>query len=155
MFLKGLYDLNLPYKFVVSGSGSLDLKEKIVESLAGRKRIFALRPLDFWEFLDCKTDYKYAGRLDEFLRVERAVGQKLLAEYLSFGGYPKVVLAQTIEEKSATITDIYESYLSKDISSLLRLKKPRGLLIWFGSSLHKWVGSSTTEPFHLLLDYHK
>jgi predicted AAA+ superfamily ATPase len=28
LFLKGLYDMNLPYKFIVSGSGSVDLKEK-------------------------------------------------------------------------------------------------------------------------------
>src|SRR3989338_6830102 len=34
IFLKGLYDMNLPYKFIVSGSGSLELKEKIHESLA-------------------------------------------------------------------------------------------------------------------------
>ena len=29
LFLKGLFDLKLPYKFIVSGSGSLELKEKI------------------------------------------------------------------------------------------------------------------------------
>ena len=29
LFLKGLYDLRLFYKFIVSGSGSLELKEKI------------------------------------------------------------------------------------------------------------------------------
>jgi predicted AAA+ superfamily ATPase len=29
IFLKGLHDLNFPYKFIVSGSGSLELKEKI------------------------------------------------------------------------------------------------------------------------------
>ena len=40
LFLKGLYDMNLPYKFIVSGSGSIELKEKIHESLTGRKRIF-------------------------------------------------------------------------------------------------------------------
>ena len=28
LFLKGLYDRNLPYKFIVSGSGSVELKEK-------------------------------------------------------------------------------------------------------------------------------
>jgi len=27
LFLKGLFDLKLPYKFIVSGSGSLELKE--------------------------------------------------------------------------------------------------------------------------------
>ena len=37
LFLKGIYDRNLPYKMIVSGSGSLELKEKIHESLAGRK----------------------------------------------------------------------------------------------------------------------
>ena len=29
VFLKGLYDMNLPYKFIVSGSGSVELKEHI------------------------------------------------------------------------------------------------------------------------------
>src|SRR3990167_9048952 len=38
-FLKGIYDLNTPYNLIVSGSGSLELKEKIHESLAGRKRL--------------------------------------------------------------------------------------------------------------------
>jgi len=42
LFLKGLYDMDLPYKFIVSGSGSLELKESIHESLAGRKRMFEL-----------------------------------------------------------------------------------------------------------------
>lgn len=123
LFLKGLFDLNLPYKFVVSGSGSLDLKEKIVESLAGRKRTFTVYPLNFWEFLDFKTDYKYERRLENFLQVEKTSGEKLLTEYLSFGGYPKVVLAQTLEEKSAAIAEIYESYVAKDLISLLRLKE--------------------------------
>ena len=40
IFLKGIYDMNLPYKFIVSGSGSVELKERIHESLTGRKRIF-------------------------------------------------------------------------------------------------------------------
>jgi len=33
LFLKGLYDLKLPYKFVVSGSGSLELKQRITSPL--------------------------------------------------------------------------------------------------------------------------
>ncbi|MBW2662531.1 MAG: AAA family ATPase, partial [Deltaproteobacteria bacterium] len=36
LFLKGLYDLKLPYKFIISGSGSLELKKQIHESLIGR-----------------------------------------------------------------------------------------------------------------------
>src|SRR3970040_2611283 len=37
IFLKGLYDMRVPYKFIVTGSGSLELREKIHESLPGRK----------------------------------------------------------------------------------------------------------------------
>ncbi len=58
IFLKGIYDMNLPYKFIISGSGSLELKEKIYESLVSRKRIFELNVLSFEEFVNFKTNYK-------------------------------------------------------------------------------------------------
>ena len=50
LFLKGIYDMELPYKLIILGSGSLELKEKIHESLAGRKRIFELGTVSFREF---------------------------------------------------------------------------------------------------------
>lgn len=121
LFLKGLYDLELPYKFIVSGSGSLELKEKIHESLAGRKRIFELGPVSFKEFFEYKTDYKYA--LKEYAQVEKEKLQLFLEEYLNFGGYPRVILAETLEEKQRTIDEIYKSYLEKDIAYLLNLRK--------------------------------
>ncbi len=123
LFLKGLSDMNLSYKFIASGSGSLELKEKIAESLAGRKRIFTLNPLSFEEFLNFKTQYHYREKLADFLKTEVENGQKLLREYLSFGGYPKVVTTETVEEKSEAIKDIFESYLEKDIAGLLNLKR--------------------------------
>ena len=95
---------------MVSGSGSLELKEKIFESLAGRKRVFSLYPLSFFEFLDYKTAYTYEQRLHEYLRVEKAAGEKFLAEYLSFGGYPKVILAQTKEDIDLIKEYGYRSY---------------------------------------------
>jgi hypothetical protein len=56
IFLKGIYDLALPYKLVVSGSESLELKEKIHESLAGRKRLFEMKPVTFVKFVDFIID---------------------------------------------------------------------------------------------------
>jgi predicted AAA+ superfamily ATPase len=44
-FLKGIYDLDLPYKFVVTGSGSMQLREKVGESLTGRKRLIQMHLL--------------------------------------------------------------------------------------------------------------
>lgn len=123
LFLKGIYDMNLPYKFIVSGSGSLELKEKIPESLVGRKRIFRLFPLSFQEFANYKTRYRYEKKLPEFFRLEKEKTENLLQEYLKFGGYPRVALAQTAGEKQKILEEIFQSYLEKDISYLLRIEK--------------------------------
>ena len=127
LFLKGLYDLKLPYKFIVSGSGSVELKEKIHESLVGRKRIFNLSTLTFSELVNFKTNYQYENRLAEFFAVEKEKTRQFLDEYLNFGGYPRVVLAKSLEEKQREIDEIYQSYLEKDISYLLKIRKTEAL----------------------------
>ncbi len=123
VFLKGLYDMNLPYKFIVSGSGSIELKSKIHESLAGRKRIFELTTVSFREFINYKTNYKYEGRLMDFFSIDKERGYNLLMEYLNFGGYPRVVLEDTLSEKLKLISEIYQSYIERDISYLLNVHK--------------------------------
>ncbi len=123
LFLKGLFDLKLPYKFIVSGSGSLELKEKIHESLVGRKRLFELSTITFDEFINHKTDYKYKENLAGFLEIEKDKTQQLLMEYMNFGGYPRVVLASEQSEKLQIIDEIYRSILEKDIAYLLKVDK--------------------------------
>ncbi|MCL4360205.1 ATP-binding protein [Patescibacteria group bacterium] len=138
LFLKGLYDKKLPYKFIVSGSGSLELREKIHESLPGRKRLFELSTISFEEFVNYKHDTSTESRFyPDFtdltasartgFEFHREMLSSLLDEYLTFGGYPKVVLAPAVEEKRAIIADIYQSFLEKDMSILLRLKKTESL----------------------------
>lgn len=124
LFLKGIYDLGLPYKFIVSGSGSLELKEKIHESLAGRKRVFEINPISFEEFINFKTDYKYEDRFENYFDLENENMRFFLEEYLSFGGYPRVILSPTAQEKTMAINELYRSYLERDITFFLRLEKP-------------------------------
>ena len=123
LFLKGLFDLKLPYKFIVSGSGSLELKEKIHESLVGRKRLFELTTIAFDEFVHHKTGYKYKENLAGFLEIEKDKTHQLLMEYMNFGGYPRVVLASEQTEKIQIIDEIYRSILEKDIAYLLKVDK--------------------------------
>jgi uncharacterized protein len=123
VFLKGIYDQNLSYKFIVSGSGSVELKEKVHESLAGRKRVFELSIVSFKEFLNYKTSYKYGEKIIDFFKLEKEKTLKFLEEYISFGGYPRVVLDETYDEKNSTINEIFQSYLEKDIYYLLKVKK--------------------------------
>lgn len=128
LFLKGIYDRNLPYKMIVSGSGSLELKEKIHESLAGRKRIFEIPTITFSEFVNFKTNYQFINKIHDFFQYDKTLPETLLQEYLYFGGYPKVVLASTIEEKRNTIKEIYNSYVEKDIQNLIHIEKTENFI---------------------------
>ncbi len=123
LFLKGLFDMNLPYKFIVSGSGNIEIKEQISESLMGRKRLFKMRPITFEEFVNFKTGYKYENSLEQFFEIEREKTDILLWEYINFGGYPKVITSDSREEKQIEIDEIYQSYINQDIIRWLRVEK--------------------------------
>lgn len=127
LFLKGLYDRRLPYKWVATGSGSLELKEKIAESLAGRKRNFYLFPVSLAEF----TTYSWKVELEQsgaLLRTDTAESEHLLRQYLLYGGYPRVVTASDAEEKKAVLSEIFQSYIERDIQILLRLEKSKDFI---------------------------
>lgn len=121
-FLKGIYDMNTPYKFVVIGSGSLEMKQKIGESLMGRKHMMDMFSVDFKEYLDYKTDYKYSDRLSDYCQVESDQVHIFLNEYLQFGGYPKVITSEGVAAKREVLGEIYRSYITKDMSFLLGVR---------------------------------
>lgn len=123
LFLKGLYDRNLPYKLFVSGSGSIELKEMLHESLAGRKRVFELKTVNVFEFVNYMTAYRYENKLSQYFEVEQEKSLILLERYLNFGGYPRVILEDEIREKHQVIDEIYQSFVSRDIAALLKVVK--------------------------------
>ena len=123
-FLKGLFDMDLPYKFIVTGSGSIELKEKINEALTGRKHLIEMAPVTFEEFVNYKTSDRYENRLDLFFDIEKEQTEIFLNEYLIFGGYPAVVTAETAIRKKEIMDEIFRSYITKDISFLLDVKFP-------------------------------
>lgn len=127
LFLKGIYDMHLPFKLIISGSGSLDLKAKIKESMAGRKRLFVIDPISFEEFANFKTAYRYVEKLQDFFALMETEAIRLLEEYMVFGGYPRVVLADTVEKKKIVMDEIYTSYIERDIRDLLSVEKPEAL----------------------------
>lgn len=124
LFLKGIYDRNLSYKFIITGSGSLELKEKIHESLAGRKRVFEMMPVNFFEFVNFKTHYKYENKLSLFFEIEKEQTLLLLNEYLNFGGYPRIITENILSEKLMLIDEIFRSYVEKDMLHLLKIERP-------------------------------
>jgi hypothetical protein len=123
IFLKGLYDRHLPYKLIVSGSGSVELKEKVHESLLGRKALFELGTVSFDEWANFVTEYRYENRLPEFFSVDTDQAERLFETYMRFGGYPRILFEETLEGKQRVMNDIYRSYVEKDIAFLLHVER--------------------------------
>lgn len=123
-FLKGIYDLGLSIKLIVSGSSSLEIKSKIFESLVGRKRVFYLWPFSFKEYLSCfEPDLiKILDKGPSEINKRKILNH--LYEFIVFGGYPKVTLTKTKEEKLQVLNEIYSSYVERDIVGFLKIKNP-------------------------------
>ncbi len=120
--VKYLFD-HYDTKFFLTGSSSYYLKNLFPESLAGRKTVYELYPLSFREFLTFKNlekeyheTFREKDEHKNIISYEKTI--KLFQEYIDYGGFPGVVLAETIEEKKALIEDIFRSYHQKDIQSL-------------------------------------
>ncbi|OGY87165.1 MAG: hypothetical protein A2233_03475 [Candidatus Kerfeldbacteria bacterium RIFOXYA2_FULL_38_24] len=114
-------------KFILTGSASYYLKNLFPESLAGRKILFELFPLDFEEFLtfrqaDVRT-FKKLQRKTAIKEVEYELFDKLYEEFLTWGGFPRVVLEKDVQQKELLLKDIFSSYFQKEILALADYKK--------------------------------
>lgn len=108
-------------KFIITGSSSFYLKNRFSESLAGRKQIFELHPLSFDEFLVFQGVELH--RLRRFARKPYSPGfhnqyRKLYDDYILFGGFPEVVLANRKTTKIALLQDVLNAYIDLDIKLL-------------------------------------
>jgi uncharacterized protein len=123
--IKYLYD-HYDIKFIVTGSSSYYIKNKFQESMAGRKKIFEIYPLDFGEYLTFKNiKYKPILNLNE-LENSEYLSSSLKFEYEDYciyGGFPEVVLNSDISEKKDLLQDILSSYINIDLVQIADIKK--------------------------------
>jgi predicted AAA+ superfamily ATPase len=118
--IKALYD-DYGVKFIVTGSSSFYLKNHFSESLAGRKRIFEMYPLDFEEFLQFKninTKSIQKEKFKTFLPTYYDLYKPKYEEFIRFGGFPEVVLADDTDDKTAYLKDILNSHIELDVKLL-------------------------------------
>jgi len=132
-FLKYLADFEPSLKLIVTGSTSLGIK-RFKDGMTGRKKAFTLFPLDFQEFLWFKGKQSLSSIFGE-LHFTRFTSRKaeidperikpiehemdvLFEEYILYGGYPKVVLAMSQEEKLEELRELFKAYELKDVNIL-------------------------------------
>ena len=143
--LKVLHDHHPQFKIIITGSASWYLS--LDESMAGRKRVFAIWPLDFPEYLTWKNErllkyYQLGNQNPNQLTLE--IVQLLNTAYVDFiryGGYPAVVKTDNRDEKIKILEELLNSYILKDIqlhqftANSLQVKKLLTLLASQAGSL--------------------
>lgn len=117
--LKLTVDHHKYLKLIVSGSSSFDIKNKFSDSLVGRTVEFEIFNLSFREFLRFKNQHPNLSKINfdwELMDI-----RKLYLEYVSYGGYPEVVLGSTVEEKEKKLRQIIGTYVQKDVRDLANI----------------------------------
>ena len=132
-FLKYLTDFEPSIKLIVTGSTSIKIK-KFKDGLTGRKKSFQLFPLEFNEFVEFKKKTHLNAlmksvNLNEILSNQLEIDPlriqpfqnelaTLFEEYILYGGYPKVVLSGSLDEKLQELRELFETYELKDVNVL-------------------------------------
>lgn len=122
-FLKYHYDLYKgSVKLIVTGSSAFYLDQHFNDSLAGRKIIYNLPTLGLKEFLRFREREDlslFISAIPDFSHlplIHKRALINLTDEYLTYGGYPGVVLANGTESKKELLFDLFSSYLKRDFT---------------------------------------
>lgn len=144
--LKLLTDSFSNLKVICSGSSSLDIIQKVEESLAGRIRIIDVYSLSFLEYLRFQNEEIYnlftkynSDTVDEI--VDSRI-KFFLNEYLLYGGLPRAALIENSESKIKILDEIYKTYLLRDVRSYVRNEDAVGfnkLLILLASQISNMI----------------
>lgn len=121
--IKYLYDHN-DIKFFVSGSASFYLKNLFSESLAGRKFILELFPLNFFEFLRFKGQERLKPPVlgEKVSLISYEFFQPFYEEFFVYGGFPQVVLKTSANDKLFSLEEVFSSYFNKEVVQLSDFK---------------------------------
>lgn len=110
----------------VTGSNAKFLSKDIITEFAGRGDEIHMYPLSFSEFMSVYKGDKYEG----------------LSEYMLYGGIPLVVLRDEVNDKAATLENLFDEIYIRDIFKRNRVKN-QGELEDLLNILSSAIGSLT------------
>ena len=122
--IKLLTDKNKYLKIIATGSSSLDIIQKVEESLAGRIRMINVYSLSFPEYIRFYDEILYEAykKYDKFTD-DKIINKEikiLELNYLTYGGLPRVALTKNNNEKIEILNDIYQTYLLRDVKAYVK-----------------------------------
>ena len=110
--VRSLHDRN--YKIFITGSSSKLLSKEISTQLRGRALNYILLPFSFKEYIRAKK-----VEFDPYIFEEQGELLKTLKNYLSYGGFPEVVLN---ENKDRILKQYYDEIFYKDFVERHKIK---------------------------------
>lgn len=121
-FLKYLFDTYLSHlKIIATGSSAFYIDRKFKDSLAGRKKIFHLHPLNFQEYLefsgkkDLSDEVQTLRTRKDYISLKKHEIKEYFDDYLVFGGFPAAVLETDADLKKEILLELRDSYIKRDI----------------------------------------
>jgi len=111
--LKMMVDAMPDKIFIVTGSSSFNISDKISEPLTGRHTVRILYPISILELKNNMGGMDIYRKLDEFI---------------VFGMYPEIFAFNNIKDKIEYLITLRNSYLFKDILSLENIKNSSKLM---------------------------
>jgi predicted AAA+ superfamily ATPase len=105
----------------LSGSSSKLLSKEIATSMRGRNLTYTIMPFSFKEILFARgiNQNKY------YSTTEKALIQKTLEEYMTFGGYPETVLYP--QEREKILGEIMQTTIYKDVQEREKIRNIKAL----------------------------
>jgi len=119
--VKGWYDSNLPVKFMLSGSSSLNLLDQSAENLTGRNIKLYLPSLLFSEIL-YSQNWGISNKNKKGIKFYKNQINSLTFINMVFGSYPEAV---TTSNKQAYLVNLVSDYLLKDVLYSGLIKEPQ------------------------------
>jgi predicted AAA+ superfamily ATPase len=116
-YVRSIYDeFKGKIKIFVSGSSANLLSQDYARLLTGRHLTCVVLPLSFKEFLIFKG-LKIKNQI--VTEKEESLIKKYLKEYMTFGGFPEVVLG---EQKDTMLSQLFSDIVSRDILSRAEIR---------------------------------
>lgn len=118
-FVRSVNEKNEAY-LIVTGSSAKIMGEELATLLTGRTLTLEVFPLTFTEFLQFKglkirTKFEFIKKADEI--------NDLFKEYVSFGGFPEVILEKDKGLKLKILSAYYQDILNKDIVKRFKIRR--------------------------------
>ncbi|ASJ16858.1 ATPase [Thermococcus chitonophagus] len=123
-WVRRVYDSRKDIRLFLSGSSSKLSSREIPTSLRGRALTFEVFPLNFGEFLRFKG-FDIPEKIE--FSSKKPILLNLLREYVLYGGFPEVVLAENVRIKRLIVRDYFNTIIALDVVERYSIRNPEDL----------------------------